>query len=340
MDITEAIIRLSETSGASGAEVGAAETALEMLREYCPDAYISKGNVIGIFPAAGENMPFVLLDAHIDQVGMIVTSVTDDGFVKFAGLGGLDERLLPAQPVVIHGKTDIRGVICSVPPHLSGDGDTVPDIASSAIDTGMTKDELEAAVAPGDAVTYDVRCRRLHGSRLTGRALDDRCGVAAILYAVSLLRENAPECGYGVVFSVQEELGERGARLAAYSLKPDIAIAVDVSFGLAPGEKAEKCGILGKGPMIGISPCLSREVSQGLFSAAKSLGIPYQTEVMEGLTSTNADQYSVGGTGAKACTLSIPLRNMHTPVEVIDTADVELTGRLLAEYIRMVKEGD
>ncbi len=333
MNIKETLFALCSADGASGSESPAAQLALDLLREYCPDAEIVSGNVIGRFGVHTEDKPSLVLDAHIDQVGMIVTHITDEGFIKVSNLGGLDLRLLPAQPVTVHGKRDIKGVVCSVPPHLlSGSAEVLP-IADTAVDTGMSKSELEEIIAPGDPITFDVPCRELLGSRVTAHALDDRSGVAAILYALSLLREMETAFNVTVIFSTQEELGERGAKIGAFTVDPDYAIAVDVSFAYAIGEKENKCGKLGKGPMIGISPCLDRELSQELIACASAGDIPYQVEVMEGLTSTNADRYSVNREGAKVCTVSIPLRNMHTPVEVIDLADVELTGELLAAFI-------
>ena len=334
MDIKKAVISLAEACGASGNEKNAAELALSMLREYCPDAEIINGNVIGHFGAHKEGLPLLVLDAHIDQIGFIVTYITDEGFVKVGNIGGIDRRLLPAQPVVIHGKRDIRGVICSVPPHLTNGGSEVLETDDAAIDTGMTKAELDELVSAGDSITFDVTCRELIGKRITGGALDDRCGVASVLYALELLKGKSMAYNVAVIFSAQEEVGERGAKIGAFEVDPDIAIAVDVSFAYAIGEDESKCGYLGKGPMIGISPSLSREISDKLFAAAKNAGISCQTEVMSGLTSTNADRYSVNRCGAKTCTVSIPLRNMHTPVEVIDLEDVELTARLLAEFIR------
>lgn len=336
MDLKKTVIALSEASGASGNEHIAAARAFEMLKEYCSDAELRNGNIIGSFGSFKENRPSLLLDAHIDQVGFIVTYITDEGFVKVGNLGGIDRRLLPAQPVTIHGRRDVKGVFCSVPPHLSGSSEGVPSIDEMAIDTGMSKDELEKIVSLGDSVTFDVKCRELLGERITGQALDDRCGAAAILYALELLKDCETAYNITVLFSAQEELGERGAKIGAYEINPDIAIAVDVSFAYSVGEKESKCGYLAKGPMIGISPSLSREISEKLVSAAEKSDIPYQIEVMNGLTSTNADRFSVNREGAKACTLSIPLRYMHTPVEVIDLKDVRLTGRLIAEF---AKEG-
>lgn len=334
MDIRSTVVSLSEISGTSGSESKAAQLALVMLREYCPDAEIINGNVTGKFGTHREGLPSLLLDAHIDQIGFAVTYITDDGFIKVGNIGGIDRRLLPAQPVVVHGSRDIKGVICSVPPHLTSGGSEVLEMDDVAIDTGLTKEELEKLVSLGDSVTFDVTCRDLIGSRITGGALDDRCGVASILYALELLKGSDLAYNVTVLFSTQEEVGERGAKIGAFEIDPDIALAVDVSFAYAIGEEESKCGYLGKGPMIGISPSLSREISDELINTAKSADIPYQIEVMSGLTGTNADRFSVNRCGAKACTVSIPLRNMHTPVEVIDITDAEQTAKLLAAYIR------
>lgn len=334
MDIRSTVVSLSEISGTSGSESKAAQLALGMLREYCPDAEIINGNVTGKFGTHREGLPSLLLDAHIDQIGFAVTYITDDGFIKVGNIGGIDRRLLPAQPVVVHGSRDIKGVICSVPPHLTSGGSEVLEMDDVAIDTGLTKEELEKLVSLGDSVTFDVTCRDLIGNRITGGALDDRCGVASILYALELLKGSDLAYNVTVLFSTQEEVGERGAKIGAFEIDPDIALAVDVSFAYAIGEEESKCGYLGKGPMIGISPSLSREISDELINTAKSADIPYQIEVMSGLTGTNADRFSVNRCGAKACTVSIPLRNMHTPVEVIDITDAEQTAKLLAAYIR------
>lgn len=334
MDLEKTLIKLSESAGAAGSENCAAETALSLLREFCPDAFIKNGNVIGYINGRNEDKKTLLLDAHIDQVGFIVTYITDDGFIKFSNLGGIDRRLLPAQPVVIHGKSDVKGVICSVPPHLSSGDGKVPSYDDLAIDTGMSADELKKTVSLGDAVTFDIKSRKLLAGRFTCQAFDDRSGVTAILYALSLIKDCELKCNLAVLFSTQEELGERGAAIGGFEIAPDTAIAVDVSFAYAVGEKEEKCGKLGKGPMIGISPSLSRDVSDKLIDIAERCGIPYQIEVMNGLTSTNADRFSVCREGSQTCTVSIPLRYMHTPVEVIDIKDVELSGRLLAEFIK------
>ncbi|MBQ7007779.1 MAG: M20/M25/M40 family metallo-hydrolase [Ruminococcus sp.] len=337
MNIKAVIKNLVNSKGISGNENSVCETALNLLKEYCPDAYIKNGNVIGKFGSFKENRPHILLDAHIDQVGMIVTYITDDGFIKVGNVGGLDRRLLPAQQVTIHGEKDIKGIICSVPPHLTKGKSAVLKIEEVSIDTGYSKEELEKIVTPGDMVTFDTFYTELLNDRITASALDDRCGIASVLYALDQLKDSQLECNVTVLFSAQEELGERGAKIACYEINPDIALAVDVSFGYTSGDTEHECGKLGDGAMIGISPSLSREISDTLINTAKNNDIPYQLEVMSGLTSTNADRFSVSRNGVKACTVSIPLRYMHTPVEVIDINDVKLTGRLIAQYLKEVQ---
>ena len=286
MDIKETVIRLSELKGTSGNELSAAQEIHGIFSKYC-DRYeiIGTDNYVEYFGEHDENKKLLVLDAHIDEVGMIVTYITDEGFVKVSNLGGIDRRLLPAQPVIIHGKKDIKGVICSVPPHLTSGGTEVLAWDDVSIDTGMTKDELEKYISLGDSVTYDVKCRELIGNRLTGASLDDRCGIASILLALDKLKGKKLKYNVAVVLATQEELGERGAKICAYAVNPDIAIAVDVSFAHAIGEDERKCGKLGKGAMIGISPSLSREISENLKYTAEKNNIPYQIEVMEGLTS-------------------------------------------------------
>lgn len=320
----------------SGEESCAAQYALKYLKNYTDDCFIKNGNVIGNFGNRKNGTPHILIDAHIDQVGLIVTNIYESGFIGFSNVGGIDRRLLPAQQVCIHGKKKLAGVVCSTPPHLSGSDNKINKIEDFYIDTGMSFEAVSNIVEPGDRITFASMPKELLNDRITGPALDDRSGVASILYALELLRNQKYECSFSVTFSAQEELGERGAKIAAFDIDPDIALAVDVSFAYCLGDREYECGKMGQGPMIGISPSLSREISDKLIEISKNENIPYQLEVMNGLTSTNADQFSVNRTGCKACTVSIPLKYMHTPSEIIQIDDVENTGRLIAAYIRSV----
>ncbi len=335
MDWMQTMETLLHPAGVSGNECKIAETAKSLLVPLCEKVEIWQGNVYGFIGKRSNAKPHVLLDAHMDQVGFLVTAITTEGFVKVGNAGGLDYRLLPAQRVLLHGKQDIPGVICCVPPHLQDGKEHVLDVTELLIDTGYTKAELEEILSPGDAVSFDMPLRALQGDRITGASLDDRCGMAAILYALELLQSQHRRlsCSVCVLFSTQEEVGERGAVIGAYSQNPDIALAVDVTFAKGHGDDPAKCGKLGGGPMIGLAPSLSPEVSRDLMAAAAVEQILWQPEVMAGLTGTNADQFSVSRGGVLAGTVSIPLRYMHTPSELIQLSDVEATGRLLAAYL-------
>ena len=338
MEINKVLQTLADADGVSGEETRAAEIALGFLKNYTDNCYIKNGNVIGEFGKRKEGRPHILLDAHLDQVGFIVTFITEDGFLKVGNCGGVDRRLVLAQKVTIHGKKDVIGTISSIPPHLSDGDESVPEISDLFIDIGMTKKEAEDIISLGDRVTFNSEYKELLGTRVTGKAFDDRSGVTAILYAIDLLKNELDklDCSFSALFSTQEEIGERGACIGGYSIMPDYAIAVDVSFAYTEGENRAYCGALGKGGMIGISPCLDRDFSNDLIRIAKEKNIPYQYEVMSGLTSTNADRFAVAGEGAKSVTLSIPLKYMHTPVEIIDLNDIKYVGELIAEYIRGV----
>ncbi len=332
MDLEKTIMSLANADGVSGDETEAAQLALSMLKEYTDDCYIKNGNVIGHLGSKGVK-PHILLDAHIDRIGFVVTYITEDGFLKVSNCGGIDRRLLLAQPVTVLGREKVSGVICAIPPHLEKDESKVPEMEDICIDVGMTKAQAEEKISVGDKVTFAARCEKLLGDRITGAALDDRCGVAAILRAVELVKEKALHSEVTVMFSTQEEVGERGAKIGAFDIDPDVAIAVDVSFALTSDDSEIKCGKQGGGCMIGYSPVLDRELSDRMKSIASEKKLPYQIEVMSGTTGTNADRFSVNKSGAKAVTLSIPLKYMHTSVEVISLSDVENTAQLIAAYL-------
>lgn len=334
MELTAILEQLTASVGVSGSEVGVAQTAENLLLPLCDKVEQIHGNVIGTLGQRAAGKPHVLLDAHMDQVGFLVTAITDEGFVRVGNAGGLDFRLMPAQRVMLHGTKKVPGVICCVPPHLQNGEERVLSVTELAIDTGYTKEQLTQWIKPGDIVSFDTPFHTLQNGRVTGASLDDRCGMAAILLALEAVWGETLPCSVSVLFSTQEEVGERGAKIGSYSIQPDIALAVDVTFALGHGDTPAKCGKLGGGPMIGISPSLSPTVSDGLIAAAEAGKISWQPEVMSGLTGTNADQFSITRGGVLAGTVSIPLRYMHTPSELIQLSDVEQTGQLLAAYLR------
>lgn len=331
-EVREILKCLCTAKGTSGSEDDASAAAARLLEKYMPVRRNALGSVCG---SVGSGKNHILLDAHIDQIGLIVTAVDEDGFLKVAKCGGVDIRVLAASEVTVHGKKDIRGVITSTPPHLSSASDKAKakSLEETAIDIGMSHEEALKIVSPGDRVTFDGGFHTLVGSRVSSASIDDRAGVAAILRCLELLGDRDYPCKLSVLFSVQEETGGSGAATGAFELRPTRAIAVDVSFASAPDVSSEKYASMGKGTMIGYSPVLDRKMSVKLTEIAKRENIDFQSEVMGGRTSTNCDDIQLAGGGVKTALLSIPIRNMHTAVEVCDLADIESTARLMAEYI-------
>lgn len=333
MNTKEMIFELINSVGVSGEEFVASLTAEKMLSEYCKTETDYFGNVVGYLGEFDDKKPTLLLDAHIDEIGFIVTYITDDGFLKVSNCGGIDRRLLLAQQVTIYGNETITGVITSTPPHLEDDDKKVPKIDDIYIDTGLSKEECEKIVNLGDRVIIKNTPATLMGDRITGKSLDDRCGVAVILKALEMVKDKKLPVNLVVCFSAQEETGEKGAKISAFRIKPDYAVAIDVSFALTKDDDEHKCGKLSKGAMIGIAPSLCREFSNRLIEIAKQENIPYQLEVMNGETGTNADCIGVSQNGVKTVTLSIPLKYMHTPVEVISLSDIENSAKLVAKLL-------
>ena len=323
---------LCQENGISGDESDIAKTARKKLKKYCPDARIENGNVIGSLGNQNPNAWHVLLDAHMDKVGLIVTSITDDGFVTVGNVGGLDRRWFPAQRVCIHGTKSIYGIISTLPPHLASGEEKVQKIEQVRIDTGYDAESLREFVSIGDSVTFCGYTGELAGGRFSSPALDDRSGMAAIFYALDEIWQEDLDCKVTVLFSNREEVNGCGAKTGCFSINPDIALAVDVSF--AGDGKLCKTGKAGEGAMIGFSPSLDRGLSQELVAHAIHEKIPYQYEVMSGRTGTNADDFAVCRDGVETCTVSIPLYYMHTPVEVVDVNDVKNTGKLLAAFLK------
>ena len=332
MTTTELCFLLAAADGTSGDETAAATVAKKLLSPYMKTEVDALGNLRG---QCGNGKTKILLDAHIDRIGLVVRGIDDKGFLLVEQVGGVDPRVLVGAEVIVMGKTQLTGVICSTPPHLltKEQKEAGVEIKHLAVDVGMDKEEAAALVSIGDRILFDRNQYELLGTRIVGSGFDDRCSIAALLKTVDAVHARLQNCTLIVQCSVQEEVGGSGARTGAFQAEADYAIAVDVGFGTDPYCDKTETIVLGKGPSIGISPVLDRGLTQELIALAKENGIPYQHDVMSSRTGTNADQIQISRGGVKTALLSIPLRSMHTPVEVIDTRDVEQTAALLTAFI-------
>jgi len=327
MDIISTLKELSNSTYI-GHHNDAIKIAEQMLGDFSKKER-SAGNTAFYFK--GKKDKTFLLEAHIDEIGFVVTEVFDSGFLRVSTAGGFDLRALPSHRIIVHGKKKVSAVFTSIPPHLSKDEAVFDDIDKLYLDTGLG-DKAKSLISVGDFATYDTQATELLGTRITGKSLDNRAGVTTLLAVAERISAN---CGYNVIllFCNGEEIGTRGAITSAFALDADEAICVDVSFGDFPGVGAAESGKLGAGPMIGCSPILDRNMFARLCELAENKGISYQREIMSGRTSTDADMVSVSKSGIPTALISIPLRNMHTDCELCDTADIASAAELIYEYI-------
>lgn len=330
MNTVELIKNLVKYPAVSGNEKDLINYLKEILSNYGTVETDSMNNVICTF----GNGYHVLLDAHIDEIGFVVTSVTDDGFLKLGAVGGIDNRMLLGSEVTVWGKQKVNGIISTLPPHLqkSSDEKKVPDLNEVSVDIGMNKEDALKVISLGDRVTFKRKFNVLLNNQISSNCLDDRAGVAAVINSLDELKKLPVKVT--VLFSTQEEVGTRGAKIGPHAKNIDECIAVDVSFGYTPGCDKKDCGEIGKGVMIGYSPILDRENSNVLKNVALECNIPFQQEIMSGRTGTNADVISVCENGIKCSLLSIPLKYMHTPVEVVKVDDVNSVSDLITAYVK------
>lgn len=333
MKIEDLIFDLCRLKGVSGSESPVAGFIQKELSKYSEASIDQKGNVIGIINRAQCNKT-ILLEAHIDQVGLIVTNVLEEGFLKAHNCGGIDARVLPGSAVTVHGKEDIYAVIASVPPHLAdNESKSSVTIDKMLIDTGLPYDTLKELVCPGDRITLAQEPEKLLNNRITSAALDNRAGVAALLKCAQILHKTDLDSNVAFLFSTQEETGGHGAQTGSFQINASESIVVDVSFA---AQKSTICyptpGNLGGGAMICFSSVLDKMLSKDLCGTAREYSIPYQIEVTPESTGTSADKISVSKCGTKTALISIPLRYMHTGSEVIDLTDVDSVVRLICAY--------
>lgn len=315
-----------------GGQTAITDAVVDLLKPLVDEVEVDvMGNVLGLRRAGHADAPTLMLEAHLDEIGFLVTHIDDNGFIYTAAAGGIDKRAITAQPVIVFGDKPYYGVFCSTPPHLSKDGELLA-VEKCGIDIGLSGEEAKTAIPVGSRVSYAPSYTELNDNIVSSKALDDRAGIAAILHCLRKI-EGKPSVNIAVAFCVQEELGCRGVTPAARKLQPDSAIVTDVSFALTPDADPRKCGKLGKGVMIGISPILSTSMTDRLLAIAKEKEIPYQYEVMGGSTGTDADRVTVSLMGVPTALLSIPQRYMHTPIETVDVRDVATVGDLMAAYI-------
>ncbi|WAH39655.1 M42 family peptidase [Alicyclobacillus fastidiosus] len=306
--------------------------------EYTTDLRVDTlGNLIGVIPGEGPGpRPRILLSAHMDEIALVVSRIEAGGFLRVAQAGGFDPRTLVGQEVFVHTRTGKHlGIVGSKPPHL-----TAPEERGKAaaledlfIDLAHPEASVRDLVAIGDRVTLAREVYSLRNDRLAGKSLDNRTSVAIILETLEVLKKLHHTADVYAVASVQEEVGVRGAATVGYGVNPDIAIAIDVTFGDFPGQAFDEGFELDGGPALSYGPNLHMKVFRHLTEVADREGIPYQVELSQGPVGADARAFQIARAGIASALIGIPLRYMHTSVETGAYRDIALCGRLLAQYI-------
>jgi len=289
---------------------------------------------------ATEPRPKVLIAAHMDAIGLMVTSI-EDGFLRITEIGGIDPRVLPGQLVTVHasggtqGTEDLPGVIIQPPAHLLPEDESSGTIAlkNLLVDTGLHPRDTVKKVLPGDLASFAQEPAEMGEGILAGHSLDNRASVAALTICLDELKKRSHAWDVWAVATVQEEETMGGGLTSAYQIQPDIAVAVDVTFAKGPGDSDHETYPLGKGLTLGWGPNIHPGLHQVVKDIADRLEIPYKMEPMPRHSGTDAYALQVARAGIPTMVISIPLRYMHTPVEVVSMKDIHRAGRLLSEFV-------
>ena len=329
MDTKETLFALSRAAGPVGFECGAAQTAKELLEPLAGEVTTDRlGSVIAwVRSKKAGNKPIILLDAHLDEVGVMVTG-EKDGFYTFRTLGGVDPRILPACEFTLLTGPVTPAVVACLPPHVlkPGDSDKAQKTEDLFLDTGGVPVPIGT---PGIFTREPVSL----GSLVSGKAFDDRACFVIILRALEQIDREALNVDIAVCGSVQEEVGGSGALAAGYGVHPDYAVAIDVTHASTPDAPALGTFKPGSGVCINRGPDCNRALTQTLIEIAKAKDIPHQIEVSCGMSGTNATEYQAVRDGVRTAVLSIPLRYMHTPSETLNTEDMESCAKLVKEWV-------
>ena len=334
MDIRQVLEKLCGCTAPSGFERPAAEAAKELLTPLMDEVSIDRmGNVIGVRRCGRPDAKKLLLDAHLDEIGLMVTGM-EGGFLRFRAIGGVDPRMLPNREVWVLTQPPLPGIItCQSAHNHDGDAEnkSVP-ISELLIDVGLSQAQVEARIPVGTPVVYRGSCFPLGEEQICGKALDDRSCFTVLLRTMELLADKDLDVDVYVMGSTREEVSAVGAAVGAWAVCPDCCVAVDVTHGRTPDGQVERTFELGKGPAVGVGPNMTRWMTGRMLDKAAKRGIPYQQEIMTGHTGTNGWEMQISREGVATSVLSLPLKYMHTPIETLSLTDLEQTAALLAAF--------
>lgn len=322
---------LCRAKGLSGSEAEVAELIAEKMRPYCDEVHVTPlYSVVGHKKGTG---PKVMLAAHLDEIGLIVTNIEEDGSLRIGSVGGVDPRILPAMRVKVYGKKTLTGVVGAKPPHILSAEERSKNYSKEElfVDLGMDADSVRELVEIGDLIQLECRFTELLNGRYATKTADDRCLVVMMLETMRRLHNIPHEADIYFVATCQEEVGAYGALTSAFALEPDFAIAMDVCHAKTPGSEirthhlSELCATVGPT----IHPVLHKKLKE----TAQEENVSLQTAVAANYTSTDADEIAITRNGVPCILLEVPVKYMHTAVELLDMKVVKEGARLLERYL-------
>lgn len=338
MDIQKVLAQSAALLGPSGQEMQVADYFARQFRPFVDEVTVdAMFNVIAHKKGTG---PRVMLCAHMDEIGMMVTRIEEDGAIRLGNVGGVDPRILPASRVWVHGREKLFGTVGALPPHLLTAEERQKNYTADNlfVDVGLPGDRVKELVHIGDLVTFNVPFTELLNGQVASKTMDDRACVSILLLAAERLARLHCDADVYFVGSTQEEVGSRGAMTAAFAIDPDLAVALDVDHATIPGSKPDTT-VDGDCLCVSVGPYLQPRLVDRLMACAREHHVKLQTAVSARYTYTDADDVSLSRAGVPTVLLSLPLKYMHTSVETIDLQAMQEGGRLIAHFLSELDAG-
>lgn len=329
----EQLFNLCNQEGISGFEFEVGKHLKTIFDGICEQTEIDAlGNVIGVIGKGNKTK--IMLEAHLDEIGLMVKSIDDKGFISFIGIGGINPATLPSAEVFIHGKEKIFGVIGAKPPHLQSEDESkkIYKTEKMYIDTGYTFEALKNIIRIGDAITFVSKPVMLLNNTVAAKSIDNKMGIWCLIECAKRLKTQNLNSEITFLAAVQEEVGCRGAKVGAYKIDPDLAIVIDVTHAQTPyTEGSDTAFPLGSGAAIAVGPNLHPKLTKKIINSAK--GVPYTIEVCAGNSGTDASVVQTTKKGIPCALLSAPLKYMHTQVETVCLDDVKAVVDIICNSI-------
>ena len=337
MNLKELIVSLSSLMSISGSERYSTDKLNALIGDKFDEFYTDNiGNHIFVKKCGKKNAPKILIDCHFDEVGMMVSSIKEGGFLSVEKIGGIDPKILQSSEVTIYSKEEIYGVFAATAPHLlnAETANKLIPIDALLIDTGYSKEELESLVRIGTPVGFKPVYTELKNGMLAGKAFDNKaCGACAVKGIEAVDKDDLCADIY-FTFSTREEIGLIGGYTSAFSVDPDYALVLDVTHAYVPEMKSKKYNECGKGVAIELSAVTNRGLAKMAIELCKDKKIPYTIEPSPNSTGTNANKIPTVRHGIPTLLVSLPLKNMHTSNEVISLDDCSAMATFVSEFIK------